>query len=159
HALTSGSCYNPSSRSFVARPMWLAPEEVSPVNLHTRRTAAGLGLGAVALAWCFTFPGFCAAAPRPVVPGVGRLDPLRWRAAARVSGKPARTPEIVQMLSAVASGSGMGPGGGWFHPGRGRYDWAWLAKKYDRDGDGRITRKEFGGPAALFERLDRDRDG
>ncbi len=34
-----------------------------------------------------------------------------------------------------------------------------LFERYDLDGDGRITREEFTGPAADFERLDRDRDG
>ncbi len=34
-----------------------------------------------------------------------------------------------------------------------------LFERYDLDGDGRITREEFTGPAADFERLDRNRDG
>jgi hypothetical protein len=67
--------------------------------------------------------------------------------------------EAVEMLSAIASGSQMGPGDGWFHPGQSRYDWKWLAARYDANGDGVITRKEFTGPAELFDRLDRNRDG
>jgi Ca2+-binding EF-hand superfamily protein len=34
-----------------------------------------------------------------------------------------------------------------------------IFERYDLDGDGRITREEFTGPAADFERLDRNRDG
>lgn len=34
-----------------------------------------------------------------------------------------------------------------------------IFERYDLDGDGKITREEFTGPAADFERLDRSRDG
>lgn len=34
-----------------------------------------------------------------------------------------------------------------------------IFERYDLDGDGRITREEFTGPAAAFERLDKNRDG
>lgn len=70
-----------------------------------------------------------------------------------------RCPEIVEMIWAIASGSHMGPGEGWFHAGQSRYGWDWLAARYDADKNGRITREEFQGPADLFDRLDRDRDG
>lgn len=63
------------------------------------------------------------------------------------------------MLWAVAHGSRMGPNEGWFHEGKSRYGWQWLARRYDKDRDGRITRKELNGPAELFDRLDRNRDG
>jgi Ca2+-binding EF-hand superfamily protein len=32
-------------------------------------------------------------------------------------------------------------------------------KRYDKDGDGKVTRAEFGGPARAFERFDSDADG
>jgi hypothetical protein len=70
-----------------------------------------------------------------------------------------RCPEIVEMLWAIAHGSDMGPGEGWFHAGQSRYGWDWLAARYDADKNGRITREEFRGPAELFDRLDRDGDG
>jgi len=34
-----------------------------------------------------------------------------------------------------------------------------IFERYDLDGDGKITREEFTGPAAAFERMDRNRDG
>jgi Ca2+-binding EF-hand superfamily protein len=70
-----------------------------------------------------------------------------------------RWPEIVEMIWAIAGGSEMAPGEGWFHPGQSRYGWNWLASRYDTDKNGRITREEFQGPAELFDQLDRDHDG
>jgi hypothetical protein len=75
------------------------------------------------------------------------------------AGDKAPRPESVRMLSAILRGSRMGPGDGWFGPSRSRYDWAWLRKRFPPNKDGAITRKEFRGPAELFDRLDRDRDG
>lgn len=63
------------------------------------------------------------------------------------------------MFLAVASGSHMGPGDGWFRPGQGRFGWDWLAKRYDANNDKSISREEFKGPSEYFDRLDRDRDG
>jgi len=80
----------------------------------------------------------------------------RRRAALTTFFRPA---EIVEMLWALANGSNMGPGEGWFHEGQSCYGWDWLATRYDADHDGKITTKEFAGPADLFDRLDRDGDG
>jgi hypothetical protein len=63
------------------------------------------------------------------------------------------------MLWAVANGSDLGPGEGWFHPGRSRYGWEWLARRHGIRADGQIPRKRFKGPAEFFDRLDRDGDG
>src|SRR5262249_24234751 len=38
--------------------------------------------------------------------------------------------EAAEMLIAIARGSQMGPGEGWFHPGQGRYNWEWLAARH-----------------------------
>jgi thiol-disulfide isomerase/thioredoxin len=69
------------------------------------------------------------------------------------------TTEAAEMLIAIAKGSTLGPGEGWFHPGQSRFGWKWLA---DRHGiipvDG-ISRDKFLGPEALFTRLDRNKDG
>jgi len=43
--------------------------------------------------------------------------------------------------------------------GQSRYDWKWLAMRFDRDVDGRVTREELPSPDGSFDRLDRNRDG
>jgi hypothetical protein len=67
--------------------------------------------------------------------------------------------EAAEMVSAILRGGDMGPNDGWFHPSQSRYGWKWLAQRYDKNGDGKITAQEFTGPEKLFERLDRDGDG
>lgn len=86
-------------------------------------------------------------------------DPLFYRDVVRRGAAEVYPREFVQMLTAVLTGSQMGPGEGWFHPGQTRYGWKWLAARYDADRDGKVTRKEFPGPAAFFDRLDRNHDG
>jgi hypothetical protein len=83
------------------------------------------------------------------------LDPLRYYDLLRERVADLRPPEFVEYVYWNVTGKG----NGWFHPGASRYGWAWLADRYDADGDGRITRKEFKGPAEWFDRLDRNRDG
>lgn len=68
-------------------------------------------------------------------------------------------PEIVEMIRAIAGGSQMGPGEGWFHGSQTRFGWKWLAARFDANHDGSISREEFKGPPELFDRLDRNRDG
>jgi hypothetical protein len=80
----------------------------------------------------------------------------KWLEAA-FAGQP-RT-EAAEMLIAIARGSRMGPGEGWFHPGQSRYGWEWLAARHGIKPDGVITRATFRGPEAIFACLDRDRDG
>src|SRR5262245_57954162 len=63
--------------------------------------------------------------------------------------------EAVRMLLTLQRGERLGPNVGWYGPSQRRHDWAWLAARYDADGDGRISAKEFTGPAAWFTRLDR----
>lgn len=55
----------------------------------------------------------------------------------------------------ILSGAPMGK---MFTLGSSRYDWNWLAARFDKNNDGRISTSEFGGPLDLFERLDRNRD-
>ncbi len=88
-------------------------------------------------------------------------DPKEALAAARWLEKTyrgARPPEAVRMLIAIANGTWIQPGGGWFGPCESRYTWEWLARHHDLKNDG-ITRKQFRGPPILFQFLDRDRDG
>jgi hypothetical protein len=82
------------------------------------------------------------------------LQPLYEKA-----GDRAPRPEAVRMLTGLARGSRMGPGGGWFGPSRSRFGWDWLRARCRVAEDGAITRKQFPGSDDLFDRLDRDRDG
>jgi hypothetical protein len=69
------------------------------------------------------------------------------------------TPEAAQMLIAIARGSQLGPGEGWFHPGQSRYGWRWLAEKHGILPSEAIPRTKFLGSETLFARLDRNKDG
>jgi hypothetical protein len=115
-----------------------------------------LPLAVLALAFAATTAA-AAEPPRPRPASV--LEPRYYaglldQAAGRLSKL-----EAVEMVSAIVSGTDMGPNTAWFHPSQGRYDWKWLAQRYDKNGDGKITSQEFAGPEALFDRLDRDGDG
>ncbi len=68
-------------------------------------------------------------------------------------------PESVRMLIAIARGSQMGAGEGWFGPSRNRYSWEWLAKAHEIAPDEAITSETFRGSADVFQKLDRNRDG
>jgi hypothetical protein len=70
-----------------------------------------------------------------------------------------RQTEAAEMLSSILSGEMPDAGTGWFHPARSKYDWKWLAARWDTNRDGVITRDEFTGPKELFDRLDRNGDG
>lgn len=68
-------------------------------------------------------------------------------------------PESVRMLLAVAKGSMMGSGDGWFGPAAQRYTWDWLAARHGVSEGEAITAENFQGPAHWFARLDRNKDG
>ncbi|MFI5459092.1 MAG: deiodinase family protein [Isosphaerales bacterium] len=69
-------------------------------------------------------------------------------------------PEWLDMYTDIIQGSQLGPTDGWFRRAvaQTRFGWDAARKRFDRDGDGRISRKEFPGPDADFVRLDRDHD-
>jgi hypothetical protein len=92
-------------------------------------------------------------------PSRGSVSPLRGRDLLLEGLDRLKKVEFVEMATAIASGSRMGPGDGWFHPSQSRYSWKWLADRYDTNRDARITAKEFSGPERLFDRLDRNGDG
>jgi hypothetical protein len=98
-------------------------------------------------------------AAEPAAKPLLRLDPIHHFNGLRQYLGGMRQPEIIEMLTAIAHGSEMGPGEGWFHPGQSRYGWKWLAARYDANHNGTITRQEFTGPKDLFDRLDRNHDG
>ncbi len=69
-------------------------------------------------------------------------------------------PEWLDMYTDIIQGSQLGPNDGWFRRAvaQSRFDWKSTRKRFDRDGDGQVARKEFPGPDADFARLDRDHD-
>jgi hypothetical protein len=69
-------------------------------------------------------------------------------------------PEWVDMLAAILDDEPMGPNYGWFRTAvaQTRFDWDSTRKRFDRDGDKRVARREFPGGDADFARLDRDHD-
>jgi|SRR5579872_1210018 len=72
-------------------------------------------------------------------------------------------PEWAEMLIVLLKGENMGPGSGWFKPSEKKYDWEWIADRFDANSDGKITPEELGvkepGSDQFFARLDRDNDG
>jgi hypothetical protein len=70
-------------------------------------------------------------------------------------------PEWLDMYTAILDDEQMGPAYGWFRTAitQTRFGWDATRKRFDRDGNGQIARKEFSGSDADFARLDRDRDG
>jgi hypothetical protein len=101
----------------------------------------------------------CHAADPPSGGQRSSLDPVGYYEQAQRHVAALRPPEILEMLWAIARGSQMGPGDGWFHPGQSRFGWDWLARRWDADANGTITAQELEGPAEIFERLDRNHDG
>ncbi len=69
-------------------------------------------------------------------------------------------PEWLDMLVAILDDEPMSASFGWFRTAvsQTRYNWSVTSKRYDRNGDGRITRQEFAGGDDSFARLDRNHD-
>jgi hypothetical protein len=97
--------------------------------------------------------------PKAAAPG-GSQAPGNSVARALAEAWPDR-PEWLDMYTDIILGSQLGPSDGWFRRSiaQTRFDWESTRKRFDRDGDGRIARREFPGSDADFARLDRDRDG
>ncbi|HET6878532.1 MAG TPA: hypothetical protein VFI31_00065 [Pirellulales bacterium] len=98
----------------------------------------------------------------PATPGRQHrwYNPRRYVERFKQTADEVRHLEIVEMISALAHGQPPDEGKGWFHPGQSRYGWQWLADRYDRDGDGKISSDELPPEVAeLAGRLDRDQNG
>jgi hypothetical protein len=95
------------------------------------------------------------------MPAQGRQEPPGQAALKALDQSWPDHPEWLDMYTAILSDSYSGPAEGWFRRAREqtRFDWEGVARKLDKDGDGRISREEFGGNDRDYARLDRDRDG
>ena len=82
------------------------------------------------------------------------------KAAEELKAKLPEGSEARAMLDNILSGSRLGAGEGWFRlaVSQTRFDWPFVEKEYDADGDHRVARKEFRGSPEDFSRLDRDQD-
>ena len=88
-------------------------------------------------------------------------DELEKQAIARALDESwAEHPEWVDMFADILQGSQLGPNDGWFRKAvaQTRFNWKATSKRFDKDADGKISRKEFPGSDADFARLDRDHD-
>ena len=70
-----------------------------------------------------------------------------------------KRPEAANQLMMILFNTRSNPVPGWYGPGQSRYDWIWLAARFDVNRDGKIVRREFLGPDSSWGRLDRDGDG
>jgi hypothetical protein len=134
----------PADSELKGRPGW----KLTPLGITRLCTLAGI-------LWSLLASAGQSAGPAIELPL--RLDPTYYFKIMRQHVRGLRPPEVVEMLAAIAQGSQMGPGEGWFHGGQSRYGWSWLKDHYG--GRGTITRQDFGGPSDLFDRLDRNHDG
>ncbi len=87
--------------------------------------------------------------------------PVKSRFPRRLDDSWPERPEWVDMLADIMEGSQLGPNDGWFRRAvaQKRYTWEAFASRFDKDHDGKVSRKEFSGQDPDFARLDRDRDG
>jgi Ca2+-binding EF-hand superfamily protein len=109
-------------------------------------------------------PAILAAADEPKEPPASAAE-ARQREAAEVAQALRESwpdhPEWVDMLTGILEEEPMGPDFGWFRTARTqtRFDWDATRRRYDRDGDGRVSRRECPADDADFARLDRNHDG
>ena len=117
------------------------------------------GTSWVAIVWFSLVAINAVSAQGPPKPAEGSEDAARAARWLQSAFKGQTTPEAARMLIAIAQGSKMGPGEGWFGPGQSRYGWKWLAGRHGVKPGEAIPANKFKGPAALFARLDRNKDG
>jgi thiol-disulfide isomerase/thioredoxin len=99
--------------------------------------------------------------PKPTddEPTIDPSDVQRFYAKILPELEAGRRPEAANQLMMILFSTQSNPVLGWYGPGRSRYDWIWLAARFDANRDGKILRQEFHGPATFWSRLDRDSDG
>jgi hypothetical protein len=110
--------------------------------------------------WVIGLPAILASAPWASATAQTPTETRPKSHATGLAGEKPKPSEFLQMLGAIIlHGSDMGPNTGWFHPSRSRFDWKWLAERFDRDKNGALEPEELKGSGPLFRALDRDHDG
>src|SRR6266852_2529720 len=125
-------------------------------TLHLFREAVGLAISCLIVTSLGAQPSEKPAKPK--AEAEAEQDAAKAAKWLQQAFKGQTTPEAAEMLIAIAKGSQMGPGDGWFHPGQTRYGWKWLAEKHGIKPAEAIPREKFLGSEALFVRLDRNKD-
>lgn len=99
--------------------------------------------------------------PAPARPKLNPIDLDQFRKAVGPAIRAGREPELFEQIRSNFSTAPRQQGnpGGWYHASVLRYDWSWVARRFDRDGNGTILRAEFTGPSEAWSRLDRDHNG
>lgn len=129
--------------------------------MNSRTGTAALAAVLLALAAGDPAPAADEPKPAPQHPKLNPIDPNRlWQAI----GPPLRAGRMPELVEQIRSNFSTAPRpanqpGGWYHPSLSRYSWEWLSSRFDPNHDGTIRRAEFAGPAAAWDRLDRDNNG
>lgn len=116
-------------------------------------------VGTLLMAMSASTSGLSADEPAPVFPlGPALRDVPVEELEKAYEGK--TPPEGIRMYLSIVKGGRMGPGTGWFGPGQSRFSYDWLAEHCEIEADSPgISRDLFRGPAVMFDRFDRNRDG
>lgn len=99
--------------------------------------------------------------PPPERPKLNPIDLKQFWRAVGPAIRAGREPELFEQLRSNFSTAPrkQGQPGGWYHASILRYDWKWLAQRFDGNHDGSIRRPEFAGAPDAWDRLDRDHNG
>jgi hypothetical protein len=94
-------------------------------------------------------------------PKLNPIDPKQFWQAVGPAIRAGREPELFEQIRSNFSTAPRQQGnpGGWYHASVLRYDWNWVARRFDADGNGSIPRAEFTGATEAWSRLDRDHNG
>jgi hypothetical protein len=93
----------------------------------------------------------------PPAPGPELLKYTPEQIEAAYEGK--EMPEAVAMYLVIVRGGQLDGRGGWFHSAESRFSWEWLAEQNGIKSEDSLPKDQFKGDHALFDQLDRDRDG
>ena len=68
-------------------------------------------------------------------------------------------PEWAEMLGTLLKGQPIGANTGWFKSSESRVSWDWLQKKFDKNGDDKVSKSEASTFKKVFDAIDKNGDG